>query len=208
MGALPLRGHHPHGLIARLPISAGFGWCFLVWAVADMSRPFAQLMMPMTAAWTVDNLAAAFIIWTVTMAAMMLLSSMPMPMPMIRTFAKLDKRSRTPGRHLVFMAAYMTLWTVLSVAAVLVQWALQAGGLTSPMMVSVSPWLSAALLVSAGAFQFAPLKHACLRRCRSPMGFLMTEWREGTEGAWASRMAATAWGAAGRSWLCCLSPVR
>ena len=180
MGVLPLQGQRPLGLLAGLLICAGLGWWFLAWALADMSRPFAQLMMPMTAVWTGDNLVAAFIMWTVMMAAMMLPSSMPM----ILTFAKLDERNPTPGRCVVFTAAYLTLWTVFSVGAVLAQWALQAKGLTSPMMVSVSPWLSAALLVSAGVFQFTPFKQACLRRCRSPMGFLLTEWREGTLGAW------------------------
>jgi predicted metal-binding membrane protein len=29
------------------------------------------------------------------------------------------------------------------------------------------------------------LKHACLAHCRSPLGFLMTEWREGKRGAFA-----------------------
>ena len=35
----------------------------------------------------------------------------------------------------------------------------------------------------AGLFQFMPLKDACLAKCRSPMGFIMTEWREGRWGA-------------------------
>ena len=43
--------------------------------------------------------------------------------------------------------------------------------------------LSAALLVIAGAFQFTPVKRACLRACRSPLGFLLTEWRNGLGGA-------------------------
>jgi predicted metal-binding membrane protein len=51
------------------------------------------------------------------------------------------------------------------------------------MIVSVSPVLSAALLVIAGAFQFTPVKRACLRACRSPLGFLLTEWRNGLGGA-------------------------
>jgi len=28
-----------------------------------------------------------------------------------------------------------------------------------------------------------PLKNTCLRHCRSPLGFLLTEWREGGRGA-------------------------
>jgi predicted metal-binding membrane protein len=68
--------------------------------------------------------------------------------------------------------------------AVTAQWALQSFGLLSPMIVSTSAWLTGVLLLIAGVFQFTPLKHACLRACRSPLGFLMSEWREGLAGAW------------------------
>jgi predicted metal-binding membrane protein len=47
----------------------------------------------------------------------------------------------------------------------------------------MSPALSAALLLIAGVFQFTPLKRACLHACRSPLGFLLTDWRDGLGGA-------------------------
>ena len=46
-----------------------------------------------------------------------------------------------------------------------------------------SPHLAGAILVAAGAYQLTPLKGACLTHCRSPLGFLMTNWRDGTLGA-------------------------
>ena len=52
------------------------------------------------------------------------------------------------------------------------------------MIVSMSSVLSGALLLIAGIFQFSRLKHACLRACRSPLGFLMSDWRGGLWGAW------------------------
>jgi predicted metal-binding membrane protein len=48
----------------------------------------------------------------------------------------------------------------------------------------MSPVFSAALLVIAGVFQFSPIKLACLRACRSPLGFLMNDWSDGLLGAW------------------------
>jgi predicted metal-binding membrane protein len=39
------------------------------------------------------------------------------------------------------------------------------------------------LLIVAALYQWAPLKAACLNRCRSPIGFLMMEWREERYGA-------------------------
>jgi predicted metal-binding membrane protein len=34
-------------------------------------------------------------------------------------------------------------------------------------------------LIAAGIYQASPLKNVCLARCRTPMQFLMTSWREG-----------------------------
>jgi len=35
----------------------------------------------------------------------------------------------------------------------------------------------------AGAYQSTPFKEACLSHCRNPLGFLKTNWRDGTIGA-------------------------
>ena len=34
--------------------------------------------------------------------------------------------------------------------------------------------LTGAVIIAAGVYQFTPLKNACLRACRSPLGFVMT----------------------------------
>jgi predicted metal-binding membrane protein len=118
--------------------------------------------------------------WTVMMAAMML----PSATPMVLFFAALNRKRGEGARSLYFVAAYLALWTAFSAAATTAQWALQSFGLVSPMIVSTSAVLSGALLVIAGLFQFTPLKHACLRACRSPLGFLMSDWNDGLLGAW------------------------
>jgi predicted metal-binding membrane protein len=51
------------------------------------------------------------------------------------------------------------------------------------MMESTSKILGGGLLLGAGLFQFSRLKYACLTHCRTPMGFLATEWRDGLGGA-------------------------
>ena len=45
------------------------------------------------------------------------------------------------------------------------------------------PALGGAVLVLAGVFQVTPWKESCLRRCRTPVGFLIAEWRDGAGGA-------------------------
>ena len=42
--------------------------------------------------------------------------------------------------------------------------------------------MTGVLLLAAGVYQFTPLKRVCLRQCRTPLGFVVTEWREGTGG--------------------------
>jgi predicted metal-binding membrane protein len=51
------------------------------------------------------------------------------------------------------------------------------------MMKSSSPPLAGGLLMAAGAFQWTRWKHACLNHCRSPLQFLLHDWREGSAGA-------------------------
>jgi predicted metal-binding membrane protein len=70
-----------------------------------------------------------------------------------------------------------------SLAATLIQWGMHAALLVTPAMVGTSPLLGGAVLVAAGLYQWTPAKHACLTRCRSPIGFLLAEWRDGARGA-------------------------
>jgi predicted metal-binding membrane protein len=144
-----------------------------------MDSAVAQLMMPMSE-WSTANWLAVFTMWTVMMAAMML----PSATPMILCFAALNRRQRDRGKTFLFVAAYLGLWTAFSALATAGQWTLQSMGWLSPMIVSLSPLLNGALLLIAGVFQFSGLKRACLRACRSPLGFLISEWRDGLWGAW------------------------
>jgi predicted metal-binding membrane protein len=48
---------------------------------------------------------------------------------------------------------------------------------------ALAPLMGGVILALAGAYQLSPLKRRCLRNCQSPVGFLMTHWREGGGGA-------------------------
>jgi predicted metal-binding membrane protein len=124
-----------------------------------------------------------FVMWAVMMVAMMV----PTAAPMILIFATLNRRRRDRQQPYVpttiFLGGYLLVWTGFSALAMLAQWGLHSAALLSPMMVSTSPLLGGILLLAAGVFQWTPLKYTCLKHCRSPMGFLMTDWREGARGA-------------------------
>jgi predicted metal-binding membrane protein len=154
------------------------GWGLLVWMAIDMQSTVARLAMPSGPHWQLANLVAIGGMWGVMMAAMML----PSALPMVQTFVDLSERQGQRERALGFVAAYLLVWFVFSAAATTLQWALQAAGWISPMIVSTSRTLSAVLLLIAGAYQFSPLKHLCLARCRTPIGFLLGEWRAGSAG--------------------------
>ena len=155
----------------------------MVWGMAHMEFGADMLIMPRMTQWRGADLLLVFLMWTIMMAAMML----PSATPTIRLYARIGRERRGGDRALsatwMFVAGYLAVWTGFSLLATLAQWALLAMRLVSPMMESASPTLSAALLLAAGAFQFTPLKHACLAKCRSPLGFLLTEWRDGPAGA-------------------------
>jgi len=154
-------------------------WAALVWLVIDMGHPLAQLTMPMSARWSMAQALAVWTMWAVMMAAMML----PSALPMILAFTKLGGDVASAARARSFVAAYLLVWCAFSVAASFVQWALQAAGWVDPMIVSRSAGLTAGLLLIAGLYQFSPLKRICLSSCRTPMAFLLGEWRAGVSGA-------------------------
>src|SRR5439155_13903465 len=138
---------------------------------------------PDTQSWSATTLVPLFLMWTEMMVAMMT----PSAAPMILTFATVNRKRREQERPFVptgmFLSGYLVVWTLFSAIAAVAQWILHSTALLSPMMVSTSPLLGGVLLIVAGVFQWTPLKNVCLTHCRSPLSFLMTDWREGKWGA-------------------------
>lgn len=75
------------------------------------------------------------------------------------------------------------MWTGFSLFASLAQGALHSAALMSPMMSSTSPVFGGTLLLAAGAFQFTPLKKACLEHCRIPRESPLLTLENRTRGA-------------------------
>jgi predicted metal-binding membrane protein len=123
-----------------------------------------------------------FIMWAVMMTAMMV----PTAGPMILLFANVQRNRKVQQRPYVstgvFLLGYLTVWYGFAALACVAQSGLHTATLLSPQLASTSPFLGGVLLIAAGVFQWTPLKSVCLTRCRSPLGFLMTEWREGVKG--------------------------
>lgn len=173
--------------LAGLVVVTGLAWLELLRMEAGMRHSAAAGMAGMAMGtlrgWSAADAAALFGMWTVMMAAMML----PSAAPMILLFASVERRRRersaATAPTAAFAGGYLLVWCGFSAAAALTQTALHQASLLSPAMVSTTPFLSGALLLTAGLWQWLPVKQACLRHCRSPVHFFQQEWREGTGGA-------------------------
>jgi predicted metal-binding membrane protein len=172
-------------VLSGLALITALSWAYVASLASDMRNVEMawEMSMPQVQAWDGANLALTFVMWAVMMVAMMT----PSAAPMILMFAGVNRRRREQQvpyvPTTVFLAGYLVVWAAFSVLATAAQWGLHALSLLSPMMVSTSPLLGGILLLIAGIYQWTPFKHACLSKCRSPLGFVLNEWREGRWGA-------------------------
>lgn len=163
------------GLLLTLAAAA---WALLIWqgggAGADMAMtsPTMGLQAPLFLA-----------IWVVMMVAMMF----PAAAPMILTFHTAQQRKRERGEAFVatwvFVAAYLLVWTFAGVAAYAGALAAEAIATRAALSPETAARSGGALLIVAGIYQLTPLKDICLSKCRTPLSFIMTSWREGVAGA-------------------------
>lgn len=165
--------------LAALTIAA---W---IWLLPMHMAPMSILQVGQPAEpvpWSSGTAMFLFVMWSVMMAGMMIPSALPMVLVHDRI-----SRGQADVRPLVatiaFVAAYLAVWIGFSAAATAAQWLLERVRLMSDMMASASALFSGALLIAAGLFQWSSLKHACLSKCRSPMSFVLNEWRPGVRGA-------------------------
>ena len=172
-------------ILAALAALAALAWLYLFLAAADMTAAMAgmdrTMVMPPRGS---TELLLLFAMWWVMMVGMML----PSVAPVILTFATVNRNRAARGEPYVpsalFTAGYLLAWVGFSLAATLAQEALERANLISPMdMTTNSRLLGGLLFLAAGLYQFAPVKLACLRFCRSPLDFVVNHWRDGPGGA-------------------------
>jgi predicted metal-binding membrane protein len=161
-------------ILSELLALAAIAWVLLIWQAARMNTQAMGLTMGMS--------AELFIaLWVVMMVAMML----PTAAPMILTFHAVSagKQEHSSVPTWVFVGAYLLVWSFSGVLA-------YALALEAEMLAAQSMWLmenavsfGAVVLVLAGLYQFSPLKHICLSKCRTPLQCILGTWRDGYGGA-------------------------
>jgi predicted metal-binding membrane protein len=177
-------------LVAALAAIVALAWCWLL-AGAGMEMGAIEmtamagmdgwLMQP--AVWSPPYAALIFSMWWVMMVAMML----PSAAPTLLLFARVNRKDKAAAAALTstvfFAAGYLLAWGGFCAFATALQWGLESTRLLSPMLATTSHWLGAGILLVAGLWQLTPFKPVCLRHCRTPLGFLIDNWRAGRLGA-------------------------
>ena len=164
-------------LFASLGAVVIAGWTALVlWGASPWSRYLSHqgLEQGADAADTILFVAG----WMLMTVAMML----PTTWPLLVTFQALIRRRRRPGLLVgLLVAGYIVTWSIVGAL-------LHAGDRLVHEAVESIGWLgahagliSAGTVLVAGVYQFAPLKYRCLDECRSPLGFVMNNWRGTSE---------------------------
>lgn len=162
-----------------LALVVAVSWAYLLSLAREMSVWHAA-----SSAMHAPGFAWTLVMWVVMVAAMML----PTAFPTILMHARFQRgrdatRSPAPFSGL-FAAGYVVAWSGYAAIAAALQIALQHAAALHPVAMSLTSGpASASVLMLAGVFQLSPLKNACLRRCRTPIGFFMTAWRDGLGGA-------------------------
>ncbi len=151
-------------------------------ASMDYDRQMAAMGMAASGQWTAADGFLNLAMWVVMMVGMMAGSVTPMLQLFAGTQAA-PGQPRTSQEVLAFGLGYLLIWSAFSAVATLAQWALHSAALLTPAMKTSNPWLGGGILVAAGIYQLTPWKGKCLQHCRSPLGFLMTNWRSGKSGA-------------------------
>jgi predicted metal-binding membrane protein len=154
-------------LVAVLFALAAVGW----WSTADRMRGMDD------GPWTALGSLGWFLgVWVVMMAAMML----PSLAPTAALYARMTTDRIAP---LLFTAGYLVAWTLAGALA----YALARAGhaLAGDVLAweRAGQWVASATLLAAALYELTPFKDVCLGKCRSPLGFLLSTWRDGRAGA-------------------------
>jgi predicted metal-binding membrane protein len=139
--------------------------------------------------WTALGTLSWFVgVWIVMMAAMML----PSLAPTVALYSLMTK-SRSAVAPFVFTSGYLLAWASVGVLA----FTAAAGGATfaggTLAWDHAGRWIAGVTLVVAAVYELTPLKDVCLGKCRSPLGFLLSSWRDGTFGGLKMGLRHGAW---------------
>ena len=130
-----------------------------------------------------DNSMTRFLplfgMWAVMMAAMML----PTMVPTLKSYEDLMiSADGTRIGWIGLLLGYSIIWVTFAAFITAFQLSLLSLGVVDMMGKANSIWISSALLIIAGAFQFTRAKEVCHGVCHSPMSYFLGNWKTGFNG--------------------------
>lgn len=168
-------------VVGSLAAVTAIAWVVTVRLAAGMSMSAG----PMAMAHAMPSPGSRALVVSAMWAAMMVGMMVPSATPMVLTYTAWTRRGPAVGSRRAavasFLSGYVVVWLGFSVLAATLQLALERLGVLTAMG-ATGATVGGGVLVLAGAFQVTPAKQACLSRCRTPIGFLVAEWREGARG--------------------------
>jgi predicted metal-binding membrane protein len=172
----PLLQRERYLILGVLLVLAAVAWAVLIWQAAMMNSQAMGLTMGMGAL-----LFIAF--WVVMMVAMMF----PTAAPMILMFRAVQVGKRQQEQPFVptwiFVSAYLLVWSSCGVLAYFLAVGIEQLAAQWMWLMENAARLAGIVLVVAGLYQLSPLKHACLVKCRTPLQFILSSWRDGYGGS-------------------------
>jgi predicted metal-binding membrane protein len=184
-------GHIPLTVLVSLIAVTAIAWAFTLYQPFAMSSSMGSAMGEMegmamegmAAGWSFAGLLIFVTVWTIMMVAMMLPAAAPMILIFASAQARRDRHVAVPTW--IFVAGYILVWAAAGLGAYVLDQAFTEllRSHASRDRITWAPLALGITLISAGLYQFRPLKHVCLRQCRSPWGFVAQYWREGPTGA-------------------------
>ncbi len=181
ISSMPLVQRDQYLIISSLAALVVLAWAYLL--VLDLNMRDMPGMVPGIHPWTPADFIMMFLMWAVMMFAMMVPSAMRSVLIYSRIAAREESQKHLVTPVLVFIFGYIAIWTLFSATATALQWAMEMAALVSPMMVTTSSKLGAAILIAAGIYQLTPLKDICLKHCQSPVMFIAAHYQKGMRGA-------------------------
>ena len=122
--------------------------------------------------------------WVVMMAAMMFPSIAPMVLMYRRVLKHRRELGKTrSGATAVFVAGYLIAWTMFGLAAFALLETMRSLSIHALSWNEGGKYLAGGVIVAAAVYQLTPAKDVCLRKCRSPLDFVLGYWRDGYGGA-------------------------
>ena len=150
----------------------------------EMNMNMGSNNMDMKNRWSISMAISMFLMWWLMMIAMMT----PSAAPTLLLFHNLKKigseRKKALSYTYLFLFGYLIIWAIFSLIACIIHKFFDTSSITDTAMMQLkSVQFSGILLITAGVYQFTPLKNACLEKCRTPIDFLSSNNRKGAKGS-------------------------